>query len=79
MFDERRAESEVNDASLKANQLAEGLDVRIVGVKTSSISEGGFPQTYFAAAAIAEERAATPIQPGETMVSLSIQVTYVVE
>ncbi|MBN2488656.1 MAG: SIMPL domain-containing protein [Methanosarcinaceae archaeon] len=70
----------VNDASLNANQLADGLDVKIVGVKTSSISEGWYPRTYYAAAAAGEERAAAPIiEPGETTVSLSVQVTYVVE
>ena len=76
--DELLAEA-VKDASSKANILAENLDVRIVGVKTSSISEGGFPQPFFGVAAIAEERVATPIQPGEVEVSLSVQVTYIVE
>ena len=69
----------VNDASLKANQLAKGLDVSIVDVKTSSINEGGFTQPFYAAVEFAEEKVATPIQPGETTVSLSVQVTYVID
>ena len=76
--DELLAEA-VKDASSKANILAENLDVRIVGVKSSSISERGFPQQFLEVAAFAEERAATPIQPGEIDVSLSVQVTYIVE
>ncbi len=70
----------VNDASSKADQLAEGLNVRIVGVKTSSINEGGYPRTIYASADFAEEKAVAPaIEPGETTVSLSVQVTYLVE
>lgn len=68
----------VTDASSKANKLAENLDIRIVGVKTASISEGGFPQPFFRDTAFVEERAATPIQPGEIEVTLSVQVTYIV-
>lgn len=68
----------VEDASSKAKRLAKKLDVIIVGVKSSSISEGGFPQPFFEVAAM-EGKAATPIQPGEVDVSLSVQVTYIVE
>lgn len=68
----------VTDASSKANKLAENLDIRIVGVKTASISEVGFPQPFFRDTAFVEERAATPIQPGEMEVTLSVQVTYIV-
>lgn len=69
----------VSDASSKANDLAKKLDVRIVGVKTSSISEGGILQPFFREVSIAEGKAATPIMPGETKVSLSVQVTYIIE
>jgi len=69
----------VSDASLKANNLAKKLDVRIVGVKTSSISEGGNPAPIFREVSMAEGKTATPIMPGETKVSLSVQVTYIVE
>jgi len=68
----------VSDASSKANDLAKKLDVRIVGVKTSSISEGGIFQPVFRDVAIAEGKAVTPIMPGETKVSLSVQVTYII-
>jgi uncharacterized protein YggE len=66
----------VNDAKSRANDLAKSLNVKIAGVKTSSISEGG--QMFPVMAALAE-KAATPIQPGESRISLSVQVTYVIE
>lgn len=69
----------VSDASSKANNLAKKLDVRIIGVKASSISEGGILQPFFREVSIAEVKAATPIMPGETKVSLSVQVTYIIE
>ncbi len=76
--DELLAEA-VSDASTKANDLAKKLDVRIIGVKTASISEGGIMQPIFREVSIAEGKAATPIMPGETKASLSVQVTYIVE
>jgi uncharacterized protein YggE len=63
----------VMDAREKADKLAESLKVRITGVSSISISEGGFPQPL----AVAEK--AVPIQPGESEVSLSVQVTYTIE
>ena len=69
----------VSDASLKATNLAKKLNVKIVGVKASSISEGGIIQPIFREVTLAEGKAATPIMPGETKVSLSVQVTYIVE
>ena len=66
----------VNDAKSKADNLAKSLDVRIVDVKTISISEGAQPFPLTQAVA---EKAATPIQPGESRVTLSVQVTYVIE
>ena len=69
----------VSDASSKANDLARKLDVRIVGVKTSSISDGGIVQPFVREVSIAEGKVATPIMPGETKVSLSVQVTYIIE
>jgi len=68
----------VSDASSKAGKLAQKLDIRIVGVKTSSIIEGGI-QSFVREVSIAEGKVATPIMPGETKVSLSVQVTYIVE
>lgn len=65
----------VKDAREKADKLAETLGVKITGVSSTSISEGGFPQPM--ALGIAEK--AAPIQPGESKVSLSVQVTYTIE
>jgi uncharacterized protein YggE len=67
----------VKDAQGKADKLAESLGVRIAGVKTASISEV-FPQPLPFVSAISE-KAATPIQPGETKVTLSVDVTYIIE
>ncbi|WP_406661673.1 SIMPL domain-containing protein [Methanolobus sp. ZRKC3] len=70
----------VDDASTKADQLADNLGVKIVGIKSSSINEGQIPSVYYESAAVAdEERAETPIEPGETTVSLSVQVTYIIK
>jgi len=68
----------VKDADEKASRLAENLKVRIVGVSTSSINEGGFPSQISFVKGLAEQ-AATPIQPGESKVTLSVQVTYIFE
>lgn len=69
----------VSNASSKANDLAKKLDVRIVGVKTSSISDGGITQPFLREASIAQGQVATPVNPGETKVSLTVQVTYIIE
>lgn len=66
----------VSDASAKANRLAESLNVRIVGVKESSISEGQIPP-FFAPGIM--EKAGVPIQPGESRVTLSVQATYMID
>lgn len=66
----------VNDSSAKAGLLAQSLKVRITGVRTASISEGA-PTPVLAPAAV--EKTGTPIQPGESQVSLSVQVTYMIE
>ena len=65
----------VKDAREKADKLAESLGVKITGVSSTSISEGGIPQPM--ALGISEK--AAPIQPGQTEVSLSVQVTYLIE
>ncbi|NJD53439.1 MAG: DUF541 domain-containing protein [Candidatus Methanoperedens sp.] len=69
----------VSNASSKANDLAKNLDVRIVGVKTSSISDGGIIQPFLREASISQGKVATPVNPGETKVSLTVQVTYIIE
>ncbi len=66
----------VKDADEKAGNLARNLNVRIAGVKTSSISDVVFPQPFVSGFA---EKAATPIQPGESRITLSVQVTYIIE
>jgi uncharacterized protein YggE len=71
----------VADASSKATALAKSLDVKITGVQTSSVSESSGSRVYYDMAM--EEKAAgavsTPIQPGESTVSMSVQVTYYIE
>ncbi|APH38549.1 SIMPL domain-containing protein [Methanohalophilus halophilus] len=72
----------VADASSKAEILAENLGVEIIGVKSSSISDGTQPRTYYeesVAMDAATEKPATPIEPGESKISMSVQVTYIVQ
>lgn len=73
----------VADASLKASTLAKSLGVEITGVQTSSISENSGPRVYYEYDMVAAEEASgavsTPIQPGESTVSMSVQVTYYIE
>ncbi|WP_445475395.1 SIMPL domain-containing protein [Methanococcoides methylutens] len=70
----------VDDASSKADQLADSLGVKIVGVRSSSINDGQISPIYYEVPAMAEEAIArTPIEPGENTVSLSVQVTYIVK
>ena len=73
----------VADASSKADTLAKSLDVEITGVQTSSISESGGSRVYYEYDMATEEKASgavsTPIQPGESTVSMSVQVTYYIE
>ncbi len=66
----------VKDAEEKAGNLAKSLNVRITGVRTSSISDTGFPQPFVSGLA---EKAPTPIQPGESRITLSVQVTYLID
>lgn len=70
----------IADASSKANTLASSLDLKVTGVQTASISENGNSKIYYAvpeaAADAASGPAATPIEPGESTVSMSVQVTY---
>ncbi len=66
------------DAEAQASKIAESLSVKITGVKTASISEV-FPQPFVSA--VAEKAAApvTPVMPGESKVTLNIDVTYIIE
>ncbi len=65
----------VKDAEDSANRLAQGLRVKIVGVRTSSIGEGIFQPVTVSMA----EKALTPIFPGINKVTLSVQVVYIIE
>lgn len=73
----------VSDASSKSDALAKSLGVEITGVKTSSISENSDSRVYYEYAKpmadTASGAASTPVQPGESTVSMSIQVTYYIE
>lgn len=67
----------IADASSKADKLASNLGVKVVGVQTASVSEGGIiPPLYSPSTPGAA--VSTPIQPGETTVSISVQVTYII-
>lgn len=71
----------VADASSKATTLAKSLGVKIKDVQTSSISESSGSRVYYdyAMPTASEEAVSTPIQPGESTVSMSVQVTYYIE
>ncbi|NJD76216.1 MAG: DUF541 domain-containing protein [Candidatus Methanoperedens sp.] len=73
---ERLLSNAAKDAREKADNLARSLNVRITGVRTSSISDTGFPQPFVSGLA---EKAATPIQPGESRITISVQVTYLID
>jgi uncharacterized protein YggE len=70
----------ITDASSKANALASSLDLKVKGVQTASISENGNSKVNYAVPEAAADAAAgsvaTPIEPGESTVSISVQVTY---
>ncbi len=69
----------IADASSKANALAGSLDLKVTGVQTASISENGNSIYYPVAEAAMDTGAgkvSTPIEPGESTVSMSVQVTY---
>ena len=71
----------VSDASSKATTLAKSLGVEITGVQTSSVSENSGSRVYYdmATAEKGSGAVSTPIQPGESTVSMSVQVTYYIE
>lgn len=73
----------VTDASSKAATLAKSLGVEITGVQTSSVSESSDSRVFYEYDRAMEEQASgavsTPIQPGESTVSMSVQVTYYIE
>lgn len=71
----------VNDSRSKADMLASTLNVKITGVKTSSVNDNsGVSAIYNTAQEMpVAVGASTPISPGESTVSMSVQVTYIIE
>ncbi|WP_292466013.1 SIMPL domain-containing protein [Methanolobus sp.] len=70
----------VADASTKADMLADSLGVTIAGVQSSSMSDSSQPNVYYdrMEAAMDQAAGATPVEPGESRVSLSVYVTYII-
>ena len=71
----------VADASSKATALAKSLGVSIAGVQSSSISDGTQPIVYYDRMESAKDQAtgaATPVEPGESRVAMSVYVTYII-
>ncbi|MDK2940100.1 MAG: uncharacterized protein PWQ51_2265 [Methanolobus sp.] len=70
----------VDNARSKANELADSLDLRITGVQTASISDNSNSRVYYAMDTVEEAAMegapSTPIEPGESTVSMSVHVTY---
>ena len=75
-------EAAVADARAKADQLAAAAGVTITGVLTMSESGGQAPQPiYFEremAAGAAMDTAATPVQPGQVELSITVYVQYTI-
>jgi hypothetical protein len=71
----------VADASSKAEILAENLGVEIIGVKESSISDSNQPRIFYEEVAEEMEKTSgpTPIESGESKISMSVQVIYIVQ
>ncbi|MDP2217996.1 MAG: SIMPL domain-containing protein [Methanolobus sp.] len=71
----------VADASSKATMLADSLDVSIAGVQSSSISDNTQPNVYYdrmEETAMDQAAPSTPVEPGESRVSLTVHVTYII-
>lgn len=73
----------VSDAKTKADILANSLGVKIKGVKTSSIMESSRNDIYYKGpmyemATDSVKGPSTPIEPGESKVVMSVQVTYII-
>ncbi|WMW25109.1 SIMPL domain-containing protein [Methanolobus sediminis] len=71
----------VNDSRSKADTLASTLNVKITGVKTSSVNDNsGVSAIYSIAQEMpVAEGTSTPISPGESTVSMTVQVTYIIK
>lgn len=73
----------ISNASSKAQILASNLNVRIIGVQKVSVNEGLGIQapasSIYSIDKTANATVATPIQPGQNDVPLSIEVTYIIK
>lgn len=72
----------VADAKSSAESLADSLGVKITGVQTSSVSDNSNNERIYYSmdsATTAAGPSSTPVQPGESTVSMSVQVTYYIE
>lgn len=70
----------VADAKAKAEALASGLGVRIVGV-ASVVESSSTPVWYdrgYAAGVAAEDTASTPVMPGTSDITITVQVTFLI-
>lgn len=73
-------EAAVADAKAKAEALAAGLGVRIEGV--ASVSESSSTPIWYersyAAGAVAEDMASTPVMAGTSDITITVQVTFLI-
>jgi len=69
------------DAHAQAESVAKGLGVHLKGVLSATTSAGPIvsPRRFEAAMAAEARMAPTPIEPGETTVATTLQVTYEIE
>ncbi|MDK2826303.1 hypothetical protein SAMN04488589_2785 [Methanolobus vulcani] len=78
---EQLVSAAVDNARSKANELAGSLDLKITGVQTASMYDNGNTPIYYTksvveTAAMDAGGVSTPVEPGESTVSMSVQVTY---
>ncbi|TQD23812.1 SIMPL domain-containing protein [Methanolobus vulcani] len=71
----------VDNARTKADELADNLGLKITGVQTASMYENGDTGIYYGRYVVEEAAMdaggiSTPIEPGESTVSMSVDVTY---
>jgi uncharacterized protein YggE len=78
--EEKAREAAVKDAKAKAETLASGVGVRITGVASmsESVSTPIWYDRSFAAGAVAEDAAATPVLAGTTDVTISVSVVFLI-
>ena len=66
------------NARLKADNIAEGLDERVKGVHTATIQNFYYPIRYGMASAAGEDSESTSLQSGETEVSVTVSVEFLI-